>query len=132
MILENSRNDVQTIGEVQENQVGIDLKNLDHIITLLSSNLYSNPEASFLRETVCNGIDSHIEAGTKEPVIVSFIEDNNYQNFISVRDYGTGLSPERFKEVYLNVGSSTKRQSNDYIGAFGIRNSSKFFINLVA
>lgn len=114
--------DAEYIGDVQENRVGIDKSNLDFITTLLTSNLYSKPLESFFRETVANAYDSHVEAGTTEPILI-LIEDipNKWGTFrISIRDYGTGVSPERFDQIYKNVGSSTKRQSNDYIGMFGI------------
>lgn len=122
MILENKESSVVAIGDIQENEVGIDAKNLSHIITILSSNLYSNPEESFLRETISNAWDSHIEAGSSEPIVLSILRNVNNNNLctISIRDFGTGISPDRFKEIYLNIGSSTKRNSNSYIGAFGI------------
>lgn len=112
--------DAEYIGDVQENRVGIDKSNLDFITTLLTSNLYSKPLESFLRETVANAYDSHIEAGTNEHILL-LIEDSGYSTYtISIRDYGTGVSPERFEQIYKNIGSSTKRESNDYIGMFGI------------
>lgn len=121
MILNQSVSTVQTVGDVSEHQISIDAQNLEHIISILSTNLYSNPEQSFLREITCNAVDSHIEAGTKEPVIITFAFDSASLDYVvSVRDYGTGISPERFKNIYLNIGSSTKRESNDYIGSFGI------------
>lgn len=121
MILnQNQQSDVQTVGDIQNNKVGIDTENIDFITSLLTTNLYSQPIQSFIRETVANGWDSHIEAGTTDkPVIIRvYNEEDNLH--IAVRDYGTGLSPQRFNEIYLNIGSSTKRDSNDYIGSFGI------------
>ena len=121
MVIENNKNDVVITGDVKENEVRIDNENLDHILTLLSSNLYSNPQESFIREIVSNGIDATIEAGNNEPVIVKFSYDNNsYKYIVTIRDYGTGISPERFQEIYLSIGASTKRLSNKYIGAFGL------------
>lgn len=120
MILNNDSTTVQTIGDIQENQIRINPENLDHIVSILSTNLYSNPEESFLRETISNAVDSHVEAGTTEPVILSFTESSDDTYTIAIRDYGTGISPERFKEIYLCIGSSTKRSDNQYIGAFGI------------
>ena len=123
MIIGENQNTVVTVGDIQKNQVSIDPKNIEHIITILSSNLYSNPEESFLRETISNAWDAQVEANnTKDPIILSFKEGNNYleDTTIAIRDFGTGISPERFKEVYLNIGSSTKRQSNEFIGGFGI------------
>ena len=123
MIIGENQNTVVTVGDIQKNQVSIDPKNIEHIITILSSNLYSNPEESFLRETISNAWDAQVEANnTKDPIILSFKEGNDYleDTTIAIRDFGTGISPERFKEVYLNIGSSTKRQSNEFIGGFGI------------
>ena len=112
--------DAEYIGDIQENRVGIDKSNLDFITTLLTSNLYSKPLESFLRETVANAYDSHMEAGTDEHILL-LIQDSGYRTYtISIRDYGVGVSPERFEKIYRNIGSSTKRDSNDYIGMFGI------------
>lgn len=116
MIIDASQGNIETIGDIKEFKTSIDPRNIDFITTLLSSNLYSNPEQSFIREIVSNAWDSHVEAGTTDiPVIIRFTKRS-----IIIRDYGTGLSPERFKEVYCNIGSSTKRESNKFIGAFGI------------
>lgn len=121
MILDTGGSTVTTVGDVQENQIGIDQSNIEHIISILSTNLYSHPEQSFLREIVSNAIDAQVEAESDEPAIVSMAYDtNSFSYIVSIRDYGTGISPERFKEIYLNIGSSTKRESNDYIGSFGI------------
>lgn len=114
MIYNREESEVAVLGEVQKYKVGIDERNINHIVTILSSNLYSHPMTSFLRETVSNAVDSHIEAGSDEPIIIQHTATD-----ISIRDYGTGISPERFNEIYLNIGSSTKRESNDYIGNFG-------------
>lgn len=120
MIVKEQENCIETYGDIKEFKTSINPKDLGIITTLLSSNLYSNPQQSFIREIVSNAWDSHVEAGTTNlPVIIS-IENNNSKRSITIRDYGTGLSPEIFKEVYCNIGSSTKRDSNEYIGGFGI------------
>jgi hypothetical protein len=109
------------IGNIEENRVGIDKENINFLATLLTSNLYSKPLESFLRETVSNAYDSHVEAGTEEPILLLVEDDKETYNYrISIRDYGTGISPERFERIYRNIGSSTKRDSNDFIGMFGI------------
>lgn len=123
---------VESYGVI-ENQVGIDAQNIDFLATLLTSNLYSNPLHSFLRETIANAWDSQIEAGNTNTPVILLIEEiekeegsflNNYiprfSYKLSIRDFGTGLSKERFEEIYRNIGSSTKRGSNDFIGCFGI------------
>ena len=120
MISNSSQGNIEAIGDVKEFKTSIDPKNLEFITTLLSSNLYSDPEQSFIREIVSNAWDSHVEAGTTDiPVIIKFAKGTNYDWSITIRDYGVGLSPERFKTIFCNIGSSTKRESNDYIGCFG-------------
>lgn len=120
MIIDTSQGNIEVVGDVKEFKTSIDPKNLEFITTLLSSNLYSDPEQSFIREIVSNAWDSHVEAGTTDvPVIVRF-RDTYSGKSVTIRDYGVGLSPERFQEVYCNIGSSTKRDSNEFIGGFGI------------
>lgn len=118
-ILQDLSHEAEYIGNVEENRVGIDRENIDFITTLLTSNLYSNPLESFLRETVANAYDSHIEAGNDEHILLVITRTEYSKYTISVRDYGVGVSPERFDQIYRNIGSSTKRESNEYIGAFG-------------
>lgn len=120
MIINTSHSNIETIGDIKTYQTNIDPKNLDFITTLLSSNLYSQPKDSFIREIVSNAWDSHVEAGnTDTPVIIGINKHSNLLK-IYIRDYGVGISPERFEQIYCSIGSSTKRESNDYIGAFGI------------
>ena len=112
--------EAEYIGDIQEHRVGIDKENVNFITTLLTSNLYSFPLASFLRETVANAQDSHVEAGSTDKILLLIQDTKGYSYRISIRDYGTGVSPEKFNTIYKNIGSSTKRESNDYIGMFGI------------
>ena len=141
MIINNQESNIQVIGDITEFKSSIDPKNLEFITTLLSSNLYSAPERSFIREIVSNAWDSQVEANTTDIPIIIKIEEktetiktsygSSYERWsgigdITIRDFGTGLSPERFNEVYRNIGSSTKRESNAYHGAFGIGHLSGF------
>lgn len=118
IVTEKAGKKIDTMGEIVNYKTTIDPKNLDFITTLLSSTLYSNPEQSFIREIVSNAWDSHIEAHHEnEPIIIKIDRD---EKKITIRDFGIGLSPERFETVFCSIGSSTKRNSNKFIGAFGI------------
>ena len=122
MIINTSQSNIEVVGDVKEFKTSIDPKNLEFITTLLSSNLYSDPEQSFIREIVSNAWDSHVEAGTTNIPVIVRLKDSYDGRSVTIRDFGTGLSPERFKEVYCNIGSSTKRESNEFIGGFGSLN----------
>lgn len=136
MIINAQESNIQVIGDIKEFKSSIDPKNLEFITTLLSSNLYSAPARSFIREIVSNAWDSQVEAGTTNVPIIIKITESEKTNYygkdftghgdVTIRDFGTGLSPERFNEIYRNIGSSTKRESNDYHGAFGIGHLSGF------
>lgn len=132
MIINEQKSNIQVVGDITEFKSSIDPKNLEFITTLLSSNLYSAPERSFIREIVSNAWDAQVEAGTTDVPIIIKITETKYNTLysgigdITIRDFGTGLSPERFNEIYRNIGSSTKRESNDYHGAFGIGHLSGF------
>ena len=100
IINKEQSHEAEYIGDIQENRVSIDRNNIDFITTLLTSNLYSKPLDSFLRETISNAYDSHVEAGSNEYILLLIEDLGGSQYNISIRDYGTGLSPERFNQIY--------------------------------
>lgn len=121
MIVEkNQENEAICLGQVQENKVDIDRENIDFIASLLTTNLYSAPLESFLRETISNGEDAQKEAGVEDPLLMIITPDGDSNFKITIRDFGTGISEEKFDRIYRKIGTSTKRDSNEYIGHFGI------------
>lgn len=121
MIVEkNQENEAICLGQIQENKVDIDRENIDFIASLLTTNLYSAPLESFLRETISNGEDAQKEAGVEDPLLMIITPDGESHFKITIRDFGTGISEEKFDRIYRKIGTSTKRDSNEYIGHFGI------------
>lgn len=81
-------------------------------------NLYSDGPSAVIREYAANGLDSHIAAGVNRPIEIS-LPHAQRPEFI-VRDYGTGMSLEDIEEIYSKYGGSTKDQSDDFIGSYGL------------
>ncbi|WP_198926797.1 ATP-binding protein, partial [Acidithiobacillus thiooxidans] len=90
----------------------------------LSSTLYKDQIGSVLREIVCNGMDANKMSGSTIPVEVKL--PNPVNPTFYVRDTGPGLSEEDVKSLYTTYFASTKDQSNDQIGAFGLGSKSPF------
>ena len=85
----------------------------------LSGSLYQDKPGSIVREIVCNAVDAHRAAGTSD-IPVEVHVPNALEPWFSVKDYGVGLSDDSVRKVYAIYGLSTKDQSNDEIGAFGL------------
>ena len=95
----------------------IDAEDMRYVASLLRNN-YSNPPLAVVREITANGLDANLEAGSSRQVEVTIPSKLN-PHFV-VRDFGGGLSQEDVFGLYSKYGKSTKRESNNYIGAFGI------------
>jgi hypothetical protein len=84
---------------------------------------YSNPIGSIVRETTTNAWDAHVEIGSMNPIriILDYDKDGSYIEFV---DIGMGMSPERIEKTYVNYLETTKDNSNDQSGYFGIGSKS--------
>lgn len=85
---------------------------------------YSNPIGSIVRETVTNAWDAHVEAGKIAPIKIklSWTQQSGY--YIEFIDNGIGMSEERIYKVYTNYLESTKENTNEQSGYFGIGSKS--------
>lgn len=91
---------------------------------ILSDSLYQDKIKSVIREITCNALDAHKENGVTKKIYVQL--PTSLEPVFAVRDYGKGLSLEELEDLYTVYGVSTKRQSNDSIGAFGLGSKSPF------
>lgn len=85
---------------------------------MLISNLYENKVRAVLSELGQNAYDSHIAANNKKPFDIRLPE--TFDSRFEIRDYGTGMPHDFVMNEYLQAFYSSKDQSNDFSGAFGI------------
>ena len=123
MILENTK-DNQILSTSQGDKMTVDTEDIQYLFDLLSTNLYSDIYGSIVREYTSNAWDSHIEAGIKDAIIVGFDTDTDLGTYFFVKDFGVGLSESRVDSIFKKWGKSTKRESNNQIGAFGLGSKS--------
>lgn len=86
---------------------------------VLSDTLYQNKIGSIVREISCNAYDAHV-AADKSDVPFEIHLPNAFEPWFSVQDFGVGLSPSDIVNVFTVYFQSTKDNSNDAIGAFGL------------
>ena len=95
------------------------------ILDMFADKVYSNKERAVIRELACNAHDSHVMAGTTDvPFDVHL--PTQLEPWFSLRDYGTGLEDDDIANIYGAIGVSTKRDSNEVIGCFGIGSLSPY------
>lgn len=92
---------------------------------ILSSKLYSNPVLAVVRELLTNAYDSQVAAGNADKA-VDVVFPSAIDTEFSIRDYGTGLSKEDVMTLYTTFFSSTKSDSNDFTGGFGLGSKTPF------
>lgn len=118
--------DVSISGDFEKSEFAVG--DLAFIVDMFADKVYVHKERAVIRELCCNAHDSHVMAGTKHiPFDVHL--PTRLEPFFSVRDYGTGLSDREIRTVFAGVGISTKRDSNDVIGCFGIGSLSPYSLS---
>lgn len=118
MKISNNSSTVDTNNKDADN-LDFGIGDVSTIIDILRNRLYANPIRTLTQEYLCNGRDSHRESG-RENIPLRVTLPTKLDSVIKFRDFGTGLSPDRVKNVFVLYGSSTKRSDNVQTGGFGI------------
>ena len=105
--------------------MGIDESGMGTVLSILS-NMYSDGSFAVVREYASNAFDSHVEAGNSDPILVT--SPSFLNPALVVQDFGVGLSGDEVLNVYAKYGASTKRNTNEQIGSFGIGAKSAFTV----
>lgn len=117
---------VTILGDQAESmEMGVDADSMQHLMMILSTNLYQNPIGSIVREYTSNAVDANIDAKNEEPVIVR-LKNANGNWYFEVEDFGTGLDDQDFRTTISKYGKSTKRDKEDQLGFYGLGCKSAF------
>ena len=101
------------------------IKTSGHAFRLLSSGLYTNKIQAVVRELSCNAADAHVLNGNQaQPFDVKI--PNALDGQFYIRDYGPGMSEKDVMSLYTTYFESTKQNSNDFTGGFGVGSKSPF------
>ena len=123
IIEEEIRDDVQVGGAKRVDAFTI--KASAKAFQILSSNLYSNPLGSMVRELSTNAYDAHVMTNKKDiPFTIKL--PNSLDPTFKIRDFGPGLSEKEIYSVYTTFFESTKTNSNDVVGCLGLGSKSPF------
>jgi hypothetical protein len=114
---------VQTDGDFGPSDFSIEIS--AHAFSVLSKGLYSDPFRAIVRELCCNAWDAHVEAGTTDRPFELFLP-NALAPVFKIRDYGVGLSEIGIRKVYTTYFKSTKQQSDNMTGCFGLGSKSPY------
>jgi hypothetical protein len=93
--------------------------------TILLAGLYSDKPRAIIRELCSNAFDSHVMAGIIDRPFKVHVPTVWEQEF-SVRDYGVSLTHEQVMTLYTTVFMSTKEDSNNQVGKFGLGSKTPF------
>lgn len=123
MKLEESKSEVEVSQSFEQKTFTI--KVCPKAFDIFSAKLYSDIPQAIIRELSANAWDSHQAAGKEDtPFIVHL--PNRLEPFLSIRDYGLGLSHEDILNLYTTYFESTKTDTNDQVGSFGLGSKSPF------
>lgn len=92
---------------------------------ILSSGLYSHKFEAIVRELSTNASDAHAAAGKKD-IPIKVLGPTLFNPIFSVEDSGDGIPPEEFEEIYTTYFHSTKTNTNEQVGCFGLGSKSPF------
>ncbi len=125
MRLKLGENTVQTDGGTMTNaKMGIRSQDMHVIINILRSKMYSNPIRTIIQEVGSNARDAHRELGIDRPIRIKL--PDRHDNSFYIQDFGVGIDPDRMENVFINYGASTKRDTDDQTGGFGLGAKSPF------
>jgi hypothetical protein len=123
MIIQDKETTIEQIGTIQD-EAQFKMRNSQKAFQILSS-LYSDKPLAIVRELGCNAMDSHIASGQPNLPFAVHIP-NALEPWLTIQDFGTGISHENIYEIYSVYFASTKTNTNTQVGMLGLGSKSPF------
>jgi hypothetical protein len=123
MIIQDKETTIEQIGTIQD-EAQFKMRNSQKAFQILSS-LYSDKPLAIVRELGCNAMDSHIASGQPNLPFAVHIP-NTLEPWLTIQDFGTGISHENIYEIYSVYFASTKTNTNTQVGMLGLGSKSPF------
>ena len=124
LMTHTSRTNVQSVG-VGTTITGTIAANAQ-AFSLLTAQLYRDPALAIVRELSTNALDAHIRAGRPNTPFVWTLP-TRLDPVLSLRDYGTGITPTVMRDIYSRMFESDKGTSGSTeIGGIGLGGKTPF------
>ena len=126
MKIKEKTSDLEVIGKQLESVKSFVSKKNAYKILDLVVGIYSDPILAVLRELVSNAYDANVDKGNPNaPLLVGLYEKIIGGDWeLVIKDEGYGMSQEFMRTKFSSIFESTKNDSNDAVGAFGIGSKS--------
>lgn len=93
----------------------MDLEGMKQACQIFRDNIYTDKILAVVREWVSNAVDEHLKHGIEQPVQTGVKEGRFF-----VRDFANGLDDNGIRNVFGKYFRSTKSNSDQPIGGFGV------------
>ena len=123
MKLNTTTNTIERIGNVS-NEAQFRMKTSQKAFQILSD-LYSDKPLAIVRELGCNAADSMTAAGKADQPFHIHLP-NSLEPWLTIEDFGTGISHNDIYDIYTVYFASTKTNTNSQIGCLGLGSKSPF------
>lgn len=118
MKISASRGKTISYGNKEKKSFKVSTKN-SKFFRVMSDTLYSDKIGSIIRELSSNAVDAQRSQKTLDKPYELFLPCLENPRFC-IRDYGTGLPPNLFEDVFVVYFESSKDESEEDIGGFGL------------
>lgn len=118
---ENTVRNTDTVGSIES--ASIQLLTNAKAFKVIIGNIYTDIQVALVREIFSNAWDAQKEKGNLATPI-DIHSPSMFEPWFSVRDYGDSMSHETVSNVYAQIFNSTKDDSNDQVGMYGMGSKS--------